>query len=283
MIAARTYRAFKTRPPSTRSIIDAELVDVMRTIRETVDEHGRLPRERFYGRRKMWALMRRLGFEACESKIGRLMRVDQMKGLVRGRHIITTRKTTPTAGDLVNRMFVASAPNQIWVADLTYVRTLSGWVYVAFITDVFSRRIVAVHAASQMTQKLVSDTLHLALADREHHGHPISPGLIHHGDHGSQYTAIHYGEQLALAGIIPSFGTVGDSYDNALAETINGLYKTECVSQDGPFATLTDVLDATLDWVHWWNTQRLHEYLDYLTPDEIETLYYSQQQPLEPQ
>ena len=282
-IAPRTYRAFKHRPPSNRQIVDDELVDVMRAIRETPGEHGRLPGERFYGRRKMHKLLIRLGYQAGQEKIGRLMRLAGMKGLRRGRRIVTTRKTTPGAGDLLNRDFTACAPNRVWVTDLTYVHTMSGWVYVGFITDVFSRRIVAAHAATTMTEQFVSDILVLALADRARSGHPAASPLIHHSDHGSVYTSIHYTQQLELAGITPSFGTVGDSYDNALAETVNGLYKAECVFQDGPFLTLADVEDATLDWVQWYNTSRLHEYLDYHTPDEIEHEYYSLQQPLDNQ
>ena len=154
-IAARTYRAAKHRPPSTRQIVDDELVDVMRAIRETPDERGRLPRERVYGRRKMHKLLVRLGYQVGQEKVGRLMRLEAMKGLRRGRRIVTTRTSTPTAGDLLNRDFTACAPNQAWVTDLTYVHTLSGWVYVGFITDVFSRRIVAAHAASAMTERFV--------------------------------------------------------------------------------------------------------------------------------
>jgi transposase InsO family protein len=149
-IAARTYRAFKHRPLSDRAVLDDELTQAMLVIRETPDERGRLPRERFYGRRKMHALMVRAGYRVGQEKIGRLMRLAGMRGLIRGRRIITTRKTTPTAGDLLNRVFTADAPNRVWVADLTYVRTTSGWVYVSFITDVFARRIVAAHAACEM-------------------------------------------------------------------------------------------------------------------------------------
>jgi len=282
-IAARTYRAFKHRPLSARAVADGELIAAMRQLRETPDERGRLPRERFYGRRKMRALLVKQGHACGEEKIGRLMRLEGMKGLVRGRRIVTTRKTTPSAGDLLNRQFTAPAPNMVWVADLTYVRTLSGWVYVSFITDACKRKIVACDSAYSMTQQLVSDTLAIAIDTRAREGHPIQDGLIHHADHGSQYTSIRYGEQLMMAGITPSFGSVGDSYDNALAETVNGLYKAECADQDGPFATLADVMDATLDWVNWYNSQRLHEYLGYATPDETETAYYSTQQPLENQ
>jgi len=256
----------------------------MRTLRETpVDDHGHLPRERFYGRRKMRALLARGGITAGVEKIGRLMRLAGMTGLVRGRRIVTTRKSTPSAGDLLHRVFAADAPNRVWVTDMTYVRTTSGWVYVTFMIDAFARRIVAAHASHRMTERLVSETLTLALADRATSGHPVTSPLVHHSDHGVQYTSLHYGEQLAIAGITPSFGTVGDAYDNALAETVNGLYKAECVFQDGPYHTLTDVLDSTLDWVHWYNTRRLHEHLGYATPDEAETEYYSQQQPLDNQ
>jgi len=282
-IAARTYRAFKKRAPSARSLDDAKLTAEMTRLRETPDSKGRLPRERFYGRRKMRALLVRHGHVCGEEKIGRLMRLTGMKGLVRGRRVTTTKKTTPSAGDLLKRQFTAPAPNQVWVADLTYVRTLSGWVYVAFITDACKRKIVACDGAYSMTQKLVSGTLAIAIGARARAGHPVTAGLVHHADHGSQYTSVKYGEQLMLAGITPSFGTVGDSYDNALAETVNGLYKAECADQDGPFATLTDVMDATLDWVNWYNSQRLHEYLNYHTPDEAEAEYYSTQQPLETQ
>jgi transposase InsO family protein len=231
----------------------------------------------------MRALLVRKGYQVGEEKIGRLMRLTGMKGLIRGRRVITTRRSTVSAGDLVNRRFTTDAPNRIWVTDLTYVRTTTGWVYVTMMIDAYSRRILACHAATQMREPLVRDTLVLALEDRARAGHPVTSPLIHHSDHGAQYTAIHYSEQLRLAGITPSFGSVGDAYDNALAETVIGLYKAECVTQDGPFTTLTDVLNATVDWVHWYNTARLHEHLGYTTPDEAETLYYSLQQPLDNQ
>jgi len=282
-IAARTYRAFKQRPLSARAKTDDQLTLLMRQLREIPDSQGRLPRERFYGRRKMRALLARRGVVAGEEKIGRLMREAGMKGLRRGRRIVTTRKSTPSAGDLLKRCFAADAPNKVWVTDATYVRTSSGWVYVTFMTDAFKRKIVSFHGSTRLDERLVKETLVLALGERRHDGHPIPEGLIHHSDHGSVYTALRYGEQLALAGIVPSFGTVGDSYDNALAETVNGLYKAECVDQDGPFANLADVLDATAGWVHWYNSARLHEYLGYTTPDEAEAEYYSHQQPLETQ
>ena len=283
-IAARTYRAFKCRPPSARAKEDEKITSLMRRLRETPDPvTGRLPRERFYGRRKMTALLARQGMRAGVEKIGRLMRLAGMKGLVRGRRIVTTKKTKPTASDLLNRVFDTDAPNKVWVADLTYVRTTSGWVYVSLITDAFGRKIVAANGACQMSDDLVRDTLTLALASRAREGHPVTMGLIHHSDHGSQYTSLRFSEQLANNGITPSMGSIGDSYDNALAETVNGLYKAECVAQDGPFHTLAEVMDATLDWVYWYNHDRLHEHLGYTTPNEAEAEYYTHQQPLENQ
>ena len=185
-IAARTYRAFKVRAPSARQLRDEVIIAKMRQLRETptVSASGkvRLPRERFYGRRKMRALLARHGLTAGTEKIGRLMRLAGMKGLVRGRRIVTTRKTTPTASDLLHRVFDTDAPNKVWVADLTYVRTTSGWVYVAFITDACKRKIVAVDGSYKMTEDLVRATLSLALAGRAHEGHPVTDGLIHHSD-----------------------------------------------------------------------------------------------------
>jgi len=283
-IAARTYRAFRKRAPSRRAETDDKVTAMMRRLRETpvigVDGKPRLPRERFYGRRKMTRLLARHGVAAGEEKVGRLMRLAGMKGLVRGRRVVTTRKTEPTASDLLRRVFDTDAPDKVWVADLTYVRTTAGWVYVSFITDAFARKIVACHGSCRMTDGLVRDTLTLALAGRARAGHPVAVGLIHHSDHGSQYTSLRFGEQLVNHGITPSMGRVGDSYDNALAETVNGLYKAECVAPDGPFHTLAEVMDATLDWVHWYNHDRLHEHLGYATPDEAEAEYYSHNKPL---
>jgi len=282
-IAARTYRAAKARLACARDIDDAQVINQMVALRTTRDMRGNLPRERFYGRRKMRALLARRGVHASISRVGRLMGLAGMKGLVRGRRVVTTHKSAVGAGDLLRRDFTADGPDRVWVTDLTYVRTSSGWVYVTFITDAYARRIIACAGACEMTERLVSDTLTIAIGTRAKQGHRIKPGLIAHHDHGSQYTAIHYTQQLEMAGIKVSYGTVGDSYDNALAEAVNGTYKAECVGPDGPFANLTAVMDATLAWVNWYNQDRLHEYLDYRTPAEVEAEYYGRpREPLEP-
>ena len=178
------------------------------------------------------------------------------------------------------RCFTATAPNRVWVTDFTYVRTWAGFVYVVFIVDVFSQRILAWHAATRKDLSLVETPLRIALWERHRQGHPIQAGqLIHHSDAGSQYTSIRYTEHLELEGITDSIGSVGDAYDNALMETINGLYKTECIHttifHDGPYTTLTDVEYATASWVDWYNNHRLHSTLGYTTPAHHETTHYA--------
>ena len=274
-IAARTYRAFKRRGPSARDLEDARILAAMVRARE-----GR--RERFYGRRKMTALLNRNGFSVSERKVGRLMRLAHMKGLRRGKDPVTTRPAgKPTADDLLDRDFTAGAPNRRWVTDLTYVKARAqGWVYVSFITDLFSCKIVAWHAARDLSTQTVSDALVIALDNRRREGHPAEhQGLVHHADHGSNYTSVHYGEQLANAGITPSFGSVGDALDNAVAEAVNSLYKAECARIDGPFDTLEQIQAATADWVRWYNQERLHSSLGYCPPDEVEAAYYNAIEP----
>ena len=199
------------------------------------------------------------------------MKIAGISGIRRGRRPVTTRPVPvpDTHPDLVQRQFKAAGPNRLWVADTTYVRTLSGFVYTAFVTDVFSRKIVGWATRTSMTtEALPLDALEQAIMNARQ---DLS-NLVHHSDHGSQYTSITYSEKLTDYGIKPSTGSVGDSYDNALAETVNGLYKTELIYSQ-TWRSCTEVEWATLNWVHWWNNERLHEALDYTTPEEAITSY----------
>ena len=283
-VAARTYRAWKTRRPAARTVSDAQVVDLIRSLAWTTDPQGRrrLAPEGLYGRRKMTALVRRTLPAASAGSVDRGMRLLGLSGVLRAKGIRTTiqAKDGKRAGDLLNRDFTAPAPNRVWVTDFTYVRCWAGWVYVAFILDVFSQRIVAWHAATNKETELVMVPLRMALWQRDREGHPISAGeLIHHSDAGSQYTSILLTEHLVLEGIAASIGSVGDAYDNALMETINGLYKTECVRTTvfhaSPYKTIADVEYATARWVDWYNTRRLHGSLGMVSPLEFETTHYA--------
>lgn len=219
-----------------------------------------------YGVRKMWHAMRREGWEIGRDQTARLMKIAEVSGVRRGRSPITTRppQAPDTRPDLVQRNFRANGPNQLWVADITYVRTRTGFVYTAFVTDVFSRMIVGWSTRSTMrTEALPLEALDQAISQAK--GNLAS--LVHHSDHGSQYVCIAYDPMLAEHGIASSTGTVGDSYDNALAESVNGLYKTELIYSQH-WAGVTEVEFATMNWVHWWNTKRLHEALGHRTPAE---------------
>jgi transposase InsO family protein len=222
---------------------------------------------RVYGAKKVWKQLGREGVPVARCTVARLMRELGLRGVVRGRRV---RTTIPEAAaerprDLVQRDFRATRPNQLWVSDLTYVATWRGFVYVAFVIDVFARRIVGWRATTSLRSDLALDALEQALYDRE-----LDGPLVHHSDRGVQYLAIRYTERLAEAGIEPSVGSRGDSYDNALAETVIGLYKTEVIRQAGPWRGLEDVEYATLEWVAWYNTQRLLEPLGYVPPAEYE-------------
>jgi transposase InsO family protein len=292
-VAARTYRAWRAqRPVAARTVSDAHVVDKVRDLAWTTGADGRrkLTPEGLYGRRKMTALVRRSGQpQASPGAVDRAMRT---LGLVGVRRDKGTRTTIPAkdgirAGDLLNRDFTATAPNQVWVTDFTYCRTWAGFVYVAFIVDVFSQRIVAWHASTSKATDLVMTPLRMALWQRDHDGHPTVAGeLIHHSDAGSQYTSLKLTEHLALEDIRPSIGSVGDAYDNALMETINGLYKAECIRttvfHDGPYKTLAEVEYATAGWVDWYNNRRLHSTLDMVPPVEYEQAHYAALNP-EPQ
>lgn len=230
-----------------------------------------------YGPRKVWRELLREGYRVARCTVERLMRRLGLQGVVRGKPVKTTisDKAIPCPRDQVNRQFKADRPNALWVSDFTYVSTWQGHVYVAFIIDVFARRIVGWKASSSSRTDFVLDALEQALHARR----PTQPGLIHHSDRGVQYVSIRYTERLAEAGIEPSVGSVGDSYDNALAETINGLYKTEIIHRRS-WKSLQDVELATLDWVHWFNHKRLLGPIGNIPPAEAEANYYQQQREL---
>ena len=227
-----------------------------------------------YGVRKVWRELRRRDEPVARCTVARLMGEMGLKGAVRGRKFVRTTMADETAQrpqDLVSRQFRATAPNQLWVADLTYVATWGGFVYVAFVIDVFARRIVGWRASTSLRSDLALDALDQALYER-----PLAPAtrLIHHSDRGVQYLSIRYTERLAAAGIEPSVGSTGDSYDNALAESVIGLYKTEVIRRRGPWRGVDDVEFATLTWVAWYNADRLLEPLGYVPPAEFEQAFY---------
>jgi len=275
-VAARTYRSWKQDNPTVaaRTLSDAVVIDALLATRGEP--------ERLYGRRKMTRYLRRQGHQVAYCTVDRLMRELGMNGVRRGKGVRTTipAKDGHRAGDLLDRDFTATAPNTRWVADFTYCRTWAGFVYVAFVVDVYAQRIVGWHAATTKVTDLVLTPLRIALWDRGRQGHRVEPGqLLHHSDAGSQYTSIRFTEHLELEGIAPSIGTVGDAYDNALMESLIGLFKTECITttvfHDGPYKTLADIEYATAGWVDWYNHRRLHGSLDWLTPIEYEQDYYA--------
>jgi putative transposase len=241
------------------------------------EEIRRVHKENFevYGARKVWLQLNREDIPVARCTVERLMRIMGLRGVVRGRSCRTTVSdgSVERPGDLVQRQFSATRPNQLWVADFTYVATWTGFVYVAFVIDVFSRGIVGWRVASTMRTDLVLDALEQALWARRD-----TVGLVHHSDRGCQYLSIRYSERLAAAGVAPSVGRRGDSYDNALAETIIGLYKTEVIRHRGPWRTIDIVEYATLEWVDWFNHRRLLEPIGDIPPAEREIEYYSQLQ-----
>lgn len=224
-----------------------------------------------YGVRKVWKQLKREGHAVARCTVARLMRRLGLKGVVRGASTRTTRPTSMQAlpDDRVRRQFRAEAPNRLWVADLTYVATWRGFAYTAFVIDTFADRIVGWRTSHSMKTGLVLDALEQALAARSADGR-----LIHHSDRGTQYVSIRYTERLQEVGIAPSVGSTGDSYDNALAESIIGLYKTEVIHRRGPWRTLSDVEYATLEWVDWFNNRRLLSSIGYVPPAEFERAYY---------
>jgi putative transposase len=287
-VAPRTFRAWKARPPATRTVSDAEIYDRLRALR-TGGPGGRPVPEVMYGRRKMTDWLNRAQAAAGQPPVSRhtvdrLMRALGMRGLVRGRGVRTTvpaKKDARRAGDLLKRRFSAKAPNLAWVTDFTYVPTWAGFCYIALAIDLYSRAIVGWSASTVKDVPFVEACLKMALWRRDHTGRPVTPGMIHHSDAGSQYTSIRFTETLALQGLSASIGTVGDAYDNAAAETVMGLYKNEAIRadspfRDGPLRTLADVEKITTNYVDWYNNHRLHSALGNHTPEEHEQAYYAQ-------
>lgn len=268
--APSTYWSAKRRPRSARSIRDEELkVEVERVFDENFG---------VYGAPKIWAQLNREGIRVARCTVERLMRDLEIQGVVRGKPKRTTIPSDDPAArpaDLVDRQFTATAPNRLWVADLTYVRTWSGFVYVSFIIDVFSRRIVGWQASRSLRTDLALNALEQAIWERNRTGVDLD-GLIHHSDRGVQYLSIRYTERLAENGVVASVGSRGDSYDNALAETIIGLYKTELIRNRGPWRRLDDLELATLEWVDWFNHRRLFHELGRIPPAEYEANHYRQ-------
>ncbi len=274
-IAPSTYFRHKAaqRDPRKRSA-RAQHDEVLRAIIRRIWEAN----HRVYGPRKVWKQMGREGLHEARCRVRRLMREMGLAGAVRGRAWTTTTESPPNAErptDLVDRHFTATRPNQLWVADFTYVATWRGFVYVAFVIDVFARRIVGWRVSASLRADFVLDALDQAIYERC--GEEVGD-LIHHSDRGSQYLAMRYTERLADAGIEPSIGSRGDAYDNALAESVIGLFKTEVIRLKGPWRHLEAVEFATLDWVDWFNHRRLLEPIGYLPPAEYEARYHEQTQ-----
>lgn len=263
-VAPSTYYAAKTRAPSVRTVRDAVLAPQLHRLWSD--------NFRVYGARKLWKAARRSGHDVGRDQVARLMRQLDIRGVNRSKKVRTTRPDNQAGRhpDLVDRQFNADGPNQLWVTDLTYVPTWSGVAYVCFITDAFSRMIVGWRCASNMRTATVLDALEMARWSR---GTTLE-GLVCHSDAGSQFTSLRYGERIAEIGAVPSIGSIGDSYDNALAETVNSLYKTELIRQQGPWRSIDDVELATLSWVCWFNTVRLHGTLDDVPPTEYEAAHY---------
>ena len=271
-IAPSTYflRKVQQQDATTRSARARRDDELRAAIQRVWDEH-----EQVYGPRKVWRQLRREQVEVARCTVERLMRALGLRGTSRGRAWkITTQADSATRrpADLVDRQFTASRPNQLWIADFTYVATWRGFVYVAFVMDVFARRIVGWRVSASLATDFVLDALEQAIYDRRGGG---VEDLVHHSDRGTQYLSMRYTTRLAEAGIAPSVGSRGDSYDNAMAESIIGLFKTEVIQRKGPWRHLEAVEFATLTWVDWFNTRRLLEPIGYVPPAEYEAAYYA--------
>jgi putative transposase len=269
-VAPSTYHAAKSRPLSARAVRDQELK--AQIARVHAEHYG------VYGADKVWAQLNRERIRVARCTVERLMRQLGLRGVVRGKSPRTTwgDPASERPADLVERRFTAEAPNRLWVADLTYVKTHAGWVYVAFVIDVFSRFVVGWQASRSLRTDLALDALEMAIFNRSDHD---LDGLVHHSDQGGQYLAIRYTERLAAVGAVASVGSRGDSYDNAMAESTIGLYKTELIRRRGPWRGLDDVEFATLEYIDWFNHRRLHGELDLVPPAEFEATHYRQTSP----
>lgn len=285
-IAPNSYYAHRVRQPSARALRDEVVAgEIDRVFHDPSLGRG------LYGARKVTAQLARQGGVAgrpvSRRQVERLMRAAGLHGVVRGRRFRTTRPETagqvPRPADLVGRDFTAEAPNRLWVVDFTYVSTWSGFAFTAFVSDAFSRRIVGWRTAANMLTALPLDALEMALWTRGRDGHTDADGrldgLVHHSDAGRQYVSIRYSNRLADAGAVASIGSVGDSYDNAQAESLIGLYKAECVRRDGPWRGVDDLELATLSWVHWFNHARLHSSIGDVPPVEFEQKHYRHNNP----
>lgn len=265
--APSTYYDAIARPPSARSVRDGVLKpEIVRVHQSNCDG--------VYGAKKIWKQLQREGITVANCTVRRLMREEGLSGARRGRQFKVTTisdENQHRPSDLVDRQFVADAPNRLWVADLTYVKTHTGWTYVAFIIDVYSRAIVGWQASTSLRSDLAIDALEMAIYSRDHRD---LSNLVHHSDRGVQYLSIRYSERLGEAAIVASVGSKGDSYDNALVESFNGLYKTELIHRKGPWRNVEHVEWATLNYVDWFNNRRIHEALDYVPPVEFEAAYY---------
>ena len=269
-IAPSTYYAATSRPPSKRSKTDEE------TVVKITDVHKK--NYGVYGARKVHAQLKRDGHPVARCTVERLMRREGLRGITLSR---TPRTTIPgplseRPDDLVRRAFTAPAPNCLWVADITYIRTFSGWVYAAFVTDVFSRRVVGWQLSTSMHTSLALDALEMGIWTRQRESRDLSQ-LVHHSDRGVQYRAVRYTERLAQAEAVASVGSKGDSYDNAMAEALNSLFKAELIRNRGPWFGIDDLEIAVAEYFDWFNQRRLHGELGHIPPIEAETNFYTHQ------
>jgi putative transposase len=266
-IAPSTYYAVKTRPASARSLRDSALTELIEQIH--AENYG------VYGARKIWHELHRRDKPVARCTVERLMRTAGLRGITRAKGPRTTVPGTgpDTRPDLVDRAFTATGPDQLWVADITYCRTFSGWVYAAFVIDVFSRRVVGWQLSKSLRTDLALDALEMGIWTRRRTGRDVS-GLVHHSDKGSQYVAVRYTQRLADAGAVASVGSTGDSYDNALAEAFNSLFKAELVRHRGPWKNIDDLEIAVAEYIDWFNHRRLHGEIGLIPPAEHEDNHY---------